>query len=83
VIASEVSRASIIPLPFISVMAARSDDGRGLQSAAALKAEGSPWETVLRACRFRPKAQHPRLDGNEDLAGFATGPNWRHYSLLI
>ena len=51
-------------------MAAKSDEGQSPQSAAALKTEGSPWETVLRACGFRPEAQHPRLDGNEDLACF-------------
>lgn len=54
----------LIPLPPISFMAARSDEGRNPQSAAAFNTEGSPLETVLKACGLRPEAQHPRQDGN-------------------
>ena len=57
------NRRQFRPLPLISVMAAMSDVERNPQSAAARKTEGSLWETVLRACGFRPEAQHPRLDG--------------------
>ena len=53
-----------LPFPSISVLAAKSDEGGSLQSIAALKTEGSLWETVLGACGLHLEAQHPRLDGN-------------------
>jgi hypothetical protein len=37
--------------------------GRGAQSEAASKAEGSLWETVFEACACRPKADGCRNDG--------------------
>jgi hypothetical protein len=54
-----------MPVPLISVMAAKSDEGGRTQSEAASKSEGSRWETDLGACGCPPEAQHPSQDGNE------------------
>jgi hypothetical protein len=47
-------------LPSFPSWQSKSSAGRGAQSEAAFKAEGSLWETALKACAPCPETQHPR-----------------------